>query len=138
VEDRKFICPCYRHERDIAEMGHCLCHLFVDDTYEPVVVEESPVRAEDSPWPLIVIYGASWCRDTRRTRRFLNEHGIGYEYVDVTTDTQAAQRVMDWNGGNLSTPTLEIEGHLMTEPSDEELARFLGLTEWDSGRDDSR
>ena len=35
MSDRKYICPCYRHERDIAEMGHCICHLFVDDDYVP-------------------------------------------------------------------------------------------------------
>ena len=34
---------------------------------------------------------------------------------------------MDWNEGRLSTPTLEIEGRIVTEPSDEELAEILGL-----------
>jgi glutaredoxin len=127
VEDRKFICPCYRHEQDIAETGHCICHLFVSDDYEPLVVEDVPAREEDSPWPPIVVYGASWCRDTIRTRRFLNRHGIPYEPIDVEADTQAAQRVMEWNRGYLSTPTLDIEGRIVTEPSDEELAELLGL-----------
>ena len=129
MEDRKFICPCYRHERDIAETGHCLCHLFVSDKYEPVEVEGPGTRTVDGSWPHIVMYGASWCRDTIRTRRFLNRHGIPYELIDVETDPQAAQRVMDWNGGHLSTPTLEIEGDVVTEPSDEELAGILGLDE---------
>jgi len=127
VEDRKFICPCYRHERDIAETGHCICHLFVSDDYEPPVVESVPVREADSPWPHIVIYGASWCQDTIRTRRFLNRQGIPYTYVDVDHDPQAAQRVTDWNQGHLSTPTLDIEGRIVTEPSDEELAELLGM-----------
>ena len=127
MEDRKFVCPCYRHTRDIAATGHCICHLFVSDDYRPVEVASPPVREEGSPWPRIVVYGAYWCRDTVRTRNFLNRRGIPYTLVDVGADPQAAQRVIDWNRGYLSTPTLDIEGRIVTEPSDEELAELLGL-----------
>lgn len=127
MEDRKFICPCYRHKDDIAEMGHCICHLFVDETYQPLELADPPVREEGSPWPRITVYGAYWCQDTARTRRFLNEHGVPYTVADVDYDPGAAQKVMDWNGGNLSTPTLEIGGRVVSEPSDEELAQILGL-----------
>jgi glutaredoxin len=127
VEDRKFICPCYRHERDIAETGHCLCHLFVSDEYEPVVLASPPAREEGSAWPHIVLYGAHWCRDTVRTRGFLNRHAIPYTLIDVEYNPQAAQRVMEWNEGQLSTPTLDIEGRIVTEPSDEELGKLLGV-----------
>ena len=129
MEDRKFICPCYRHERDIAKMGHCICHLFVSDDYRPVVVDSPPVWEEGSPWPEVAVYGAYWCRDTVRTRGFLNRRGIPYTYVDVDHDPQAAQKVKEWNRGYLSTPTLDIEGRIVTEPSDEELADILGLVE---------
>ena len=127
MEDRKFICPCYRHEEDIAETGHCLCHLFVNDAYQPPDAGSAPAQEESSAWPRIVVYGAFWCRDTVRTRRLLNRHSIPYTLIDVGEDRQAAQRVMDWNRGYLSTPTLDIEGRIVTEPSDEELARLLGL-----------
>jgi mycoredoxin len=99
----------------------------VSDEYEPVEVEAPPAPEGDVAWPHIVLYGASWCRDTVRTRRFLNRHGIPYTLVDVEADPQVAQTVMDWNGGYLSTPTLDVEGDIVTEPSDEELARLLGL-----------
>jgi glutaredoxin len=127
VEDRKFICPCYRHERDIAETGHCICHLYVSDDYRPVEIERPPIREEGSPWPRIVVYGAYWCRDTARTRRFLNRHGIPYILMDVDNDLQAAEKVREWNRGYLSTPALDIEGRVVIEPSDEELAELLGL-----------
>ena len=127
MEDRKFICPCYRHETDIAEMGHCICHLYVSDEYQPEELEGPPIRQEDSSWPDIVVYGAYWCRDTTRTRRFLNSRGIPYTFVDVDTDPQGSQKVKDWNRGQLSTPTLEIDGRTVTEPSDEELAELVGL-----------
>ena len=127
MEDRRFICPCYRHERDIAETGHCICHLFVSDDYQPPEVEGPPTQEEGSPWPSIIVYGARWCRDTVRTRRFLNRLSIPYTYSDVDTDPQAAQKVRARNQGHLSTPTLDIEGRSVTEPSDEELAELLGL-----------
>ena len=127
MEDRKFICPCYRHKQDIAETGHCICHLFVDEAYQPPEMEPPPLRQEGSPWPSIVVYGAYWCSDTIRTRRFLNRHGIPYTLVDVDRDPQAAQRVKGWNKGFLSTPTLDIEGRIVTEPSDEVLAEILGV-----------
>jgi mycoredoxin len=127
VEDRKFICPCYRHEQDIARDGHCFCHLFVSDDYQPLEIESPSAREEDSPWPLIAVYGAYWCTDTLRTRRFLNRHGVPYTLVDVDQDPMGAQKVRDWNQGYLSTPTLDIEGRVVTEPSDEELAEILGI-----------
>jgi mycoredoxin len=129
VEDRKFICPCYRHEEDIAELGHCICGLFVSEDYRPTPIDEAPVQAEGAVWPRIEIYGAYWCTDTTRTRRYLNRHSVPYILMDVDQDPEAARKVMDWNQGNLSTPTLDIEGRIVTEPSDEELAEILGITD---------
>jgi len=90
-------------------------------------MESPPIREEDSLWPRIVVYGAYWCRDSIRTRRFLNRHGVPYTLVDVEEDPQAAQKVKEWNNGFLSTPTLDIEGRIVSEPSDEELAKLLGI-----------
>lgn len=85
------------------------------------------MREEGSPWPHIVVYGAYWCSDTMRTRRFLNRHGVSYTLVDVDQDPEAAQKVREWNQGYLSTPTLDIEGRIVTEPSDQELAEILEI-----------
>jgi mycoredoxin len=127
VSDHKFICPCYRHQRDIAETGHCICHLFVDDNYVPLEIPVPPVREENSPWPHITIYGAYWCKDTLRTITFLHNAGIPYTFVDIDSDVDGAQKVQDWNQGRLSTPTLDIEGRIVHVPSDPELADLLGL-----------
>jgi mycoredoxin len=129
VKDRKFICPCYRHKEDIAETGHCICHLFVSDEYQPMEVAPPPIWRGDGLWPHIVVYGTYWCQDTTRSRNYLSRHGIPYTFVDVEVDSGAAQRVMDWNGGYLSTPTLDIDGRIVTEPSDEELAELLNVEE---------
>ena len=127
MEDRKFICPCYRHEQDISETGHCICHLFVSDDYVPLQIGEPPTRDEGSPWPEIVVYAAYWCSDSLRTRQFLNRHAVPYLVRDVDQDPEAAGRVMKWTGGHLSTPTLEIAGRIVFEPTDEELAAILGI-----------
>jgi mycoredoxin len=127
VEDRKFICPCYRHEQDIAETSHCLCHLFVSEDYMPEEAPNPPPRKEGDPWPPITLYCVRWCADSIRARRFLNKHGIPYTLIDIEEDAEAAQRVSDWNDGNLSTPTVDIDGRIVTEPSDDDLAWLLGL-----------
>jgi mycoredoxin len=127
VQDRKFICPCYRHEQDIAETGHCLCHLFVSDDYRLDAVETPLTRDEGTRWPQITLYGTYWCADSIRTRRFLNRHHIPYTLIDIEDDLQAAEKVRRWNRGHLSTPTLDVEGRIITEPADDELAEILGL-----------
>jgi mycoredoxin len=90
-------------------------------------MEPPPIRQEGSPWSPIVVYGTYWCTDTIRTRRFLNRHGVPYTLIDVDRDPQAARKVKEWNRGYLSTPTLDIGGRIVTEPSDEELAEILGI-----------
>jgi len=47
--------------------------------------------------------------------------------MDVDQDPEAAQRVGEWNRGYLSTPTLDIEGRVVTEPSNKELAEILKI-----------
>jgi len=86
-----------------------------------------PRREEGSAWPHILVYGASWCQDTARTRRFLNRRAIPYILIDVEEDPDAARRVREWNNGYLSTPTLDVAGRIVAEPSDEELVKLLGL-----------
>ena len=127
MEDRKYICPCYRHKDDIAATGHCICHLFVSSDYQRAAIEAPPEPSEGTAWPHIVVYGASWCKDTLRSRRYLNDHGVPYTLVDVDQDPEAARQVKEWNQGYLSTPTLDIDGQIVSVPSDEELAEILGI-----------
>ena len=47
--------------------------------------------------------------------------------LDVDTDPEAERKVIHWNGGYLSTPTLTVDGRVLTEPSDDDLAEILGL-----------
>ncbi len=84
---------------------------------------------ETGLWPSIIVYGVAWCRDSTRTRRFLNRHHVPYTLIDVEEDPRSAEKVRRWNRGFLSTPTLDIEGQIVTEPSDDELAALVGIRE---------
>jgi mycoredoxin len=73
------------------------------------------------------MYGADWCADTRLAKRFLQEHHIDYEWVDVEQSDEARAMVKQINHGNVSVPTIVFEdGTSLTEPTWSELvARFL-------------
>ena len=74
----------------------------------------------------IVMYGADWCGDCRRSKRFLDENKVEYTYIDVEADTSAAAKVVEINGGAQSIPVLLFkDGTHLTEPSDIDLKAKL-------------
>ena len=74
------------------------------------------------------VYGAPWCPDCRRSKKFLGEHRVSYEWVDIDADPEGLRFVEELQGGGRTIPTLVFQdsSHLV-EPSNEELARKLGL-----------
>jgi len=76
----------------------------------------------------IKFYGAHWCPDCRRSRTFLGEHRVPYQYFDVDQDTEAQAYVQQINDNRLIIPTILFsDGSILVEPSDAELAEKLGL-----------
>lgn len=76
----------------------------------------------------ITLYGAHWCPDCRRSKQFLGEHQIPYEWVDIEQDAVAEQFVIATNDGKRIIPTIVFgDGSHLTEPSNAELAAKLGL-----------
>ena len=47
------------------------------------------------PEDTIKLYGAHWCPDCRRSRAFLGEHRISYQYFDVDEDAGTATAQCD-------------------------------------------
>ena len=77
----------------------------------------------------LTIYGAMWCSDCRRAKRFLDERGVPYTWIDVDQDDAAAAEVIRINRGMRSIPTLVFaDGSTLVEPSNSELAHKLGLS----------
>ncbi len=76
----------------------------------------------------LTVYGASWCPDARRSRRFLDEHRVSYIWRDVDLDEEAAAFVRQTNSGRIVLPTILFpDGSILVEPSNEELGRKLGI-----------
>ena len=77
---------------------------------------------------LIRVYGASWCPDCRRAKRFLGDQRIPFEWHDIDVDRDGVRIVQERNGGNNIIPTIVFpDGSHLSEPSNEELAQKLGL-----------
>ena len=73
----------------------------------------------------ITVYGTEWCEDTQRTRSHLEEIGVPYQYVDIERDARSADWVKVQNDGKQITPTVKLEGLVLSEPSDAELDTAL-------------
>jgi thioredoxin reductase (NADPH) len=76
----------------------------------------------------ITVYGAYWCPDCRRSKQFLGEHQIPYNWVDIEEDGAGETYVLAKNAGKRIIPTIEFaDGTILVEPSNAELATKLGL-----------
>jgi len=76
----------------------------------------------------IVVYGVNWCWDCRRTRKFLDQNDISYDFINIDNDLQGKQFVLKVNHGMRSVPTLLFQdGTILVEPSNAELAHKLKL-----------
>lgn len=76
----------------------------------------------------ITVYGAFWCPDCHRSKQFLGEHQVPYDWVDIEEDAEGERFVIETNEGKRRIPTLIFgDGSTMTNPSNAELAAKLGL-----------
>ena len=76
----------------------------------------------------VTVYGAPWCPDCKRAKKFLAEHRVAYEWVDIDENAEALRYVEQVQNGGRTIPTVVFaDGSMLLEPSDEELARKLGL-----------
>lgn len=76
----------------------------------------------------ITVYGAYWCPDCRRAKKFLGEQFIPFKWVDIEQDKEAEEFVLQKNSGKRIIPTIVFEdGSFLVEPSNAELAKKLGL-----------
>lgn len=76
----------------------------------------------------ITIYGTHWCADCRRSKRFLGERLVRYQWIDIEQDDAARQLVEKLNHGMHVVPTIVFpDGSVLAEPSDAQLAAKLGL-----------
>ena len=74
------------------------------------------------------VIGAAWCPDCTRTKAFLNQHRIPFDWVDLEVTPEAQGEVERLNDGKRIIPTLIFpDGSFVSEPSNGELADKLHL-----------
>ncbi len=73
----------------------------------------------------IKVYGAEWCGDTTRTRDQLDELGVPFEYIDIDENPAAEKWITQQNKGKRVTPTVDIDGKLLFEPTNEQMEKIL-------------
>ena len=57
----------------------------------------------------LLVYSASWCRDCREAKRFLEKHLIPYTEIDIETNPGAADEVIR-QVGKRAIPQFVIDG----------------------------
>ena len=76
----------------------------------------------------VTVYGAYWCPDCRRAKKFLGEQFVPYKWVDIEQDKEGEKYVLQKNDGKRIIPTIVFDDDsFLVEPSNAELAKKLGL-----------
>ena len=76
----------------------------------------------------IIVYGTSICSDCMRSKRFFEEKGISYQWVNIENDAEAVAYVEKVNEGRKKVPTIIFpDNSVLVEPTNAELAKKLGL-----------
>lgn len=74
----------------------------------------------------IKFYGTTWCPDCIRSKQYLDERQVEYEFIDLATNQEAAAEVEKINKGMQSIPTILFpDGEVLVEPSNEQLQKAL-------------
>jgi mycoredoxin len=77
----------------------------------------------------IVVYGTTWCYDSRRARTVLDQNNIPYRWIDIDQDMEGRKFVEQVNNGFRSVPTIIFpDGSMLVEPSNTTLKAKLGLS----------
>lgn len=80
----------------------------------------------------LVLYSATWCRDCREAKRFLQKHNIPYTEIDIESTPGAAAEVIQ-HVGKRAIPQFVIDGEWVQpyRPGEgflwEEMAARFGL-----------
>jgi len=75
---------------------------------------------------VLTVYGADWCGDCRRTKRWLDANGRAYSWIDRDADPELKRRLAD--AGYLAIPVVVLpDGTILVEPSNSEMAAATGI-----------
>jgi thioredoxin reductase (NADPH) len=77
----------------------------------------------------LTVYGAPWCPHCKRVKKFLSAHRAPYDNVNIDDHPEAIDYLKELQDGGQIIPTVVYDdGTHEVNPSDEALARRIGLT----------
>ncbi|MFC1595965.1 glutaredoxin family protein [Candidatus Margulisiibacteriota bacterium] len=76
--------------------------------------------------PNIKIYSTPTCPYCQMAKQFLDNKGIAYTSIDVTTDQQAATEMVN-KSGQMGVPVLDIDGHILTGFDRDRISEILNI-----------
>jgi mycoredoxin len=80
-----------------------------------------------TPTVPVTMYTTTWCGYCVRLKKLMQREGIPFAEVDIEQDAQAADLVMNANGGNRTVPTLLFaDGVALTNPTIDQVKAQLG------------
>jgi thioredoxin reductase (NADPH) len=78
----------------------------------------------------VILYGADWCPDCRKSKSFLDDNKINYQFIDTEINQWAIPIITKLNNGKRRIPTIIINDDIvLVEPENEELRQALRLDE---------
>jgi glutaredoxin len=95
---------------------------------EPALASEpalEPASAPAQPAARITMFSAEWCRDCRRSRALLDGLGIDYDYVDLESVLDGADRALAISGRTNIPVIVFPDGSHLVEPTDDALRAKL-------------
>lgn len=74
----------------------------------------------------VKVYSTPTCPWCIRTKQFLKENDIAFEDIDVSSNQQAAEEIIQ-KSGQMGVPVLDIEGEIIVGFVKERIKQALGL-----------
>ncbi len=90
------------------------------------VIEQPKIVEAELPHGGVVMYCRDWCPDCKRAKTWLDQKNIAYREVNVDRNPLGKQQLKEWTGGDLITPTFDIDGEIIIDFNQSELAKVLG------------
>ena len=74
----------------------------------------------------VKVYSTPTCPWCIRTKQFLKENNIAFEDIDVSSNQQAAEEIIQ-KSGQMGVPVLDIDGQVIVGFDKERIKQALGL-----------
>jgi glutaredoxin 3 len=74
----------------------------------------------------VKIYSTPTCPYCIRAKQYLKDNNVEFENIDVSTNQQAAQEMVD-KSGQMGVPVLDIEGQVIIGFDKEKINQSLGI-----------